>query len=53
VYYALTYLGFASPYLLALAAHGADYSLLLVIVAGLALLTTALVGRSGSRISEP
>ncbi len=53
VYYALTYLGFASPYLLALGAHGADYSLLLVIVAGLALLTTALVGRSGSRISEP
>lgn len=53
VYYALTYLGFASPYLLALAAHGAAYPLLLVIVAGLALLTTALVGRSGSRISEP
>ena len=51
VYYALTYLGFASPYLLALAAHGADYALLLVIVAGLALLTTALVGRSSSRIS--
>ncbi len=51
VYYALTYLGFASPYLLALAAHGANYTVLLVIVAGLALLTTALVGRSSSRIS--
>ena len=49
VYYALTYLGFASPYLLALAAHGADYALLLVIVAGLALLDD----RTGGTVEQP
>ena len=38
-FYVFTYLGFAAPYLLALAAHAASYSLLLAVMAGLALLT--------------
>lgn len=42
-YYALTYLGFAAPYLLALAAHLASYPVLLSIAAVLALGTAALV----------
>jgi hypothetical protein len=38
-FYVFTYLGFAAPYLLALAAHAASYSVLLLVMAGLALLT--------------
>jgi hypothetical protein len=45
VYYAFTYLGFAAPYLLALGAHVASYSLLLTIAAALALGTAGLVTR--------
>jgi hypothetical protein len=45
VYYALTYLGFAVPYLLALAANLAGYATLLTITAGLALATGAFVSR--------
>jgi hypothetical protein len=45
IYYALTYLGFAAPYLLALAAHVVSYALLLAITAALALGTAALVTR--------
>ena len=48
-YYALTYLGFAAPYLLALAAHLAGYDLLLTISAALALSTAALVARQSTR----
>ncbi len=45
IFYSLTYLGFAAPYLLALAAHLASYTLLLAIMAGLALATAAQVSR--------
>jgi Major Facilitator Superfamily len=45
VYYALTYLGFAVPYLLALAANLAGYATLLTITAGLVLATGAFVSR--------
>ncbi len=51
-YYALTYLGFATPYLLALAAHLASYTLLLLIAAALALATTGLVARRSARHPE-
>jgi hypothetical protein len=47
VYYALTYLGFAAPYLIALGAHVTSYSILLAIAAALALATAGLVTRSG------
>jgi MFS family permease len=43
VYYALTYVGFALPFVLAGAAHAAGYPTLLAITAGLALLTAASV----------
>lgn len=39
IYYVLTYIGFAAPYLLALAAHLTGYPTLLLITAGLALAT--------------
>jgi len=48
VYYALTYLGFAAPYLLALAAHLAGYPVLLALTA--ALTTAASVAREASRV---
>jgi hypothetical protein len=44
-YYALTYVGFAVPYALALAAHVARYGLLLAATGGLALTTAGLVRR--------
>lgn len=44
-YYALTYLGFAAPYLLTLGAHLTSYSTLLTIAAALALSTAGLVSR--------
>lgn len=47
-YYALAYLGFASPYLLALAAHLTTYPVLLSVVAALALGTAGSVARSAS-----
>jgi len=54
VYYSLTYLGFAAPYLLALAAHLASYALLLIILAALALLTAARITRQDpGRASQP
>jgi hypothetical protein len=46
VFYALTYLGFAAPYLLALAARLASYSVLLAITAAFALATAMLVRRT-------
>jgi MFS family permease len=52
-YYALTYLGFAAPYLLALGAHLASYSTLLIATAALALGTAAIVSRRSARQPEP
>jgi MFS family permease len=49
VYYLVTYTGFAAPYLLALGAHLASYSTLLLITAGLALLTAGGVHLAASR----
>jgi MFS family permease len=46
-YYALTYLGFAAPYLLTLAAHLTTYPILLLIAAALALATAASLTRPG------
>jgi hypothetical protein len=43
IFYVITYLGFAVPYLLALAAHLTGYATLLLITAGLALATAAWV----------
>ena len=51
-YYALTYLGFAAPYLLALAAHLASYPVLLLITATLALSTAAVVARRSAQHPE-
>ena len=51
VYYTLTYLGFAAPYLLSLAAHVASYATLLAITAGLALATAAIVASQSARQS--
>jgi MFS family permease len=45
IYYALTYIGFAAPFVLALAAHLTGYTTLLAITAGLALATAAWVTR--------
>lgn len=42
-YYALTYVGFAAPYLLALAAQTISYTSLLMLTAALALVTTIVV----------
>ncbi len=51
-YYAITYLGFAAPYLFALAVHLASYPTLLAIGAVLALATAALVSRLGPQASH-
>lgn len=58
VFYVLTYVGFAVPYLLALGAHLAGYPALLSITAGLVLCTAAAVhhasGRhAGDGLTEP
>jgi MFS family permease len=45
VYYALCYLGFAAPYLLAVAAQLASYAVMLVAMAALALVTASVVAR--------
>src|SRR6185437_2877500 len=47
IFYVLTYVGFAVPFLLALAAHLTDYSTLLLITAGLALVTAVWVRLQG------
>ena len=51
-YYALAYLGFAAPYLLALGTHLAAYSILLAIAAILALCTAALVSHGSAQLRE-
>jgi hypothetical protein len=43
-FYAFTYLGFAAPYLLAVAANATSYAVLLVMASGLAILTALMVG---------
>jgi MFS family permease len=48
IYYALTYLGFAAPYLIVLASHLASYAVLLTVTAALALGTAGLVFRSSA-----
>jgi hypothetical protein len=45
-FYVLTYLGFAAPYLLALASHAVGYPLLLTVTAALAAVTAMLVQRN-------
>jgi Major Facilitator Superfamily len=52
-YYAVAYLGFAAPYVFALAAHLASYSILLVMAAAITLSTAALVARQSARQPEP
>jgi MFS family permease len=52
IYYALAYLGFASPYLFALGANLASYAVLLLIASGLAVLT-ALAVRQGAADRSP
>ena len=49
VYYALTYLGFAAPYLLTRAHAVASYATLLTLVAGLALATAAAIAVGNAR----
>jgi len=51
-YYAITYLGFASPYLFALATHLAGYPTLFAIAAALALATAAIVSQPGQEPSH-
>jgi hypothetical protein len=51
-YYALAYLGFGAPYLLALGSHFASYSILLTIAAALALTTAAFVTRRSAQLRE-
>jgi hypothetical protein len=51
-FYVFTYMGFAAPYLIALAAHATSYAVLLLIASGLALLTAAVV-RAAARSSQP
>lgn len=51
VYYALTYLGFGAPYLLAAAANAIRYSFLFCFAATLALATAAQVTRAARRLS--
>jgi MFS family permease len=46
IYYALTYLGFAAPYLIVLASHLASYAILLTVAAALALGTAVLISRA-------
>ena len=53
VFYALTYLGFTAPYLLALAAHVTGYPALLAGSAALALATAGMVSRRAARLSGP
>ena len=52
-YYALTYVGFASPYLFAVAAHAVGYPTLLALAAALALATAGLVAHRSGEPTEP
>lgn len=48
IFYSVSYLGFAAPYLLALAAHLASDTILLTITAALALCAAALIARQSA-----
>jgi hypothetical protein len=48
IFYALTYLGFAAPYLIVLGTHLASYAVLLAVTALLAVGTAALITRAAS-----
>jgi hypothetical protein len=54
VFYALTYLGFAAPYLIVLGSHVASYAVLLTVTAALALGTAVLITRApaGAQAAE-
>jgi Major Facilitator Superfamily len=56
-YYAVTYLGFAAPYLLTLASGATSYAVLLLMTSGLAVLSAGAVRHGakevGERLSEP
>jgi len=52
-FYALTYLGFAVPYLLALAAHLTSYTVLFLVTGGLALATAAATSVAPSGEGSP
>ena len=52
VYYALAYLGFATPYALTLASPLAGYQILLLIVAAVALMSAAAVATAGRPASD-
>jgi MFS family permease len=51
-FYALTYVGFAAPFVLALAAHLVSYSVLLLVAAAISLLTAVVVTRGATRVSS-
>jgi hypothetical protein len=51
-FYVLTYLGFAAPYLLTVAATAASYAVLLLITSGLAFLTAVAVGQAGRTVQR-
>jgi hypothetical protein len=51
-YYAVTYTGFAAPYLLTLASGAASYAVLLLITSGLAVLTAGVVRQAAKEVGE-
>ncbi|HTX10434.1 MAG TPA: MFS transporter [Solirubrobacteraceae bacterium] len=51
-YYALTYIGFAAPYLMTLASGAASYAVLLLIASGLAVLTAGVVRQGAKEVGE-
>jgi hypothetical protein len=52
-FYVFTYLGFAAPYLMTVAARAASYAVLLLIASGLAFLTAAVVGQAHRTVYTP
>jgi hypothetical protein len=52
-YYAITYLGFAAPYLMTLASGATSYAVLLLIASGLAILTAGVVREGAKEVGEP
>ncbi|HJS96152.1 MAG TPA: MFS transporter [Solirubrobacteraceae bacterium] len=53
IFYVFTYLGFAAPYLMTVAASAASYAVLLLITSGLAFLTAAVVGQAQRTVYTP
>ncbi|HSC04693.1 MAG TPA: MFS transporter [Solirubrobacteraceae bacterium] len=52
-FYVFTYLGFAAPYLMTVAAGAASYAVLLLLTSGLAFLTAAVVGQAQRTVYTP